>query len=325
MWRLGESMTPLYGRCLGAVLAGTLALLGSTDGSSRSQAGDMPPLLETSSDISALFPQAQVVTPGTSSRQVRQEAIAALHLEGLSPQQRQQADSVLGSLSLYRRLTIYSCQVDPRVHDFFTQHPDVAVSIWRAMGISSMEMRQTGPHEYEIETTDGTQGTVTRLKQGRDSNLIVCSGLFKSPYLAKPIESRALMHLHSVFSKDAQGHSMVTYQADLFVSFPSQGVETVAKLISPVSNVIMDRNFEEITLFLQVMGTAMCLQPGWTEQLAQRLEGILPGRSDQLLKLAAAMYVDHQVLRRQQQGGSVSLDEIRPPVIPTSAIQPASR
>ncbi len=279
-------------------------------------ASEPVPLLSTPPVAEPQYPQALEVLPGSSSRQTRQTAIDALGLKTLAPAHREQAELVLGSVSLFRRLSTYSCQVDPRVHQFFTQYPDVAVSIWRAMGVSSMEMRQTGPDEYEIETADGTIGTVTRLRQTADSSLILCSGLFKSPYLAKPIESRALMHLHTKFDQDAQGRPQVTYQADLFVCFPSQGVETVARLISPISNVIMDRNFEEISLFLQVMGQAMSRQPGWIEHMAVRLDGILPGRSDELLKLTAVLYVEQQKLQLHETGAPVTLEAVRPPVIP---------
>jgi hypothetical protein len=258
-------------------------------------------------------PEVTPVSEGTSSRRVRGDAIEELDLQRLPRPNQQLVQGVIDEVSLFRRLPSFRCEVDPLVYDYFIHHPDVAVAIWRTMGISELAMSRTGDWSYSMDTSDGTTGTIRVLYRSRESCLILCDGMFKSPLLQAPVAARSVMHVRTRFSTDQTGRTFATQHADMFVSFPSQKIETVAKLISPVSNVIVDRNFQEISLFVHVMWLAMGRQPGWVEQIAGQLEGVSePQRSD-LIKLTAKVYVDTQTALRRRSGESVTLDAIRPP------------
>ena len=79
---------------------------------------------------------------GTSSRDELSAAVHRLPLNELTSAHRNRVTTIANSPSLFRRLPTITCRTDPRVYSYFTQHPDVAVSIWRAMGISEMQMRR---------------------------------------------------------------------------------------------------------------------------------------------------------------------------------------
>jgi hypothetical protein len=175
-----------------------------------------------------------------------------------------------------------------------------------------------------MDTNDGTTGTINVLYRSAESCLILCSGMFKSPYLQNPIAAKSVMHLQTRFTTDENGRTYAVHHADMFVAFPSQRVETVAKLISPLSNVIIDRNFQEISLFIHVMWLAMGRQPGWVEQIATKLDGVDDQRREELVRLTARIYVDTQKALRARAGEAATLEAIRPPasVAPAeSAIQ----
>lgn len=258
-------------------------------------------------------PRVTEVEKGSSSRRLRKSSIDALPLRHLHPQHQQAVNGVLDDMSLFRQLPAFQCELDPRVHDYFTKHPDVAVSIWRAMAISNLQMVQRNHVQYDIDTRDGTTGKVTVLYHSRESLLVMCDGMFKSPYLKNAIHARSLMHLKTGFGNSRDGRTFVTHQADLFVSFPSQGVGTIAKLISPVSNQIIDRNFQEICLFIHVMWHVMLKQPGWVEQIAGRMDGVHEARKEELVKLTADVYVTGRTNAARRAGQPVSLEVIRPP------------
>jgi hypothetical protein len=259
----------------------------------------------------AHIPSVETLRAGDSSRRLRNEAISELPWRQLSPAARAEVREIVDSTSLYRRLPEIKFNSDRRVYEFFTRNPDVAVSIWRAMQISDVELWQTGPYEYETDTQDGTWGEVRVLLKGPDSYLVTCRGEFQSPVLPKAIRAYAVMHLQPRFGEDGT----VTHKVDMFVSFPSLTVETIAKIVSPVSYRIADRNFEEISMFAELMNTAMSRQPGWVEHIARRLNGILPGRAEELLAVTARVYVDAEKRRRAAEGLPVSLEAIRPPVL----------
>lgn len=251
---------------------------------------------------------------GASSKKHREEASRSLPVADLNEPTLRLTNSVVQNTALYRRLPSIRSQVDHRVYRFFADHPDVAVSLWRAMGVSKLEMRQTGEWEYEADAKDGTVGVITILRRTPTDCLIHCSGMFQSPMLTKPIQARAIVYVRSTFEVDNGGQQFVTHTADMFVSFPSQTVETVAKAMAPISNKITDRNFEEVSLFLRMMQLAMAQQPGWVEQMAGKMEGILPGRSDSLLEVTAQCYIDEKRRQGQISGNPMTLERVRPPV-----------
>ena len=225
---------------------------------------------------------------GNSSRDIRDEAIRQLPISKLSRQGQSDASRILRNVSLYRRLPTFEIDSDRRTYEFFVQHPDVAVSMWRAMNISRVQMWQVGPLEYETDTRDGTIGTVQVLYRSEQQCLILCKGQFQSPMLPKPIEAWAMMHLQP----HHKGQGKVVHTVDLFVWFPSTAVETIAKIISPVSYRFADRNFEEVSLFVEMMSAAMMYHPDWVSHLAGRLDGVLPERPQQLMEVTTAVFKD---------------------------------
>jgi len=257
----------------------------------------------------------ETVKKGTSSRWTRRSAIKEIPLQQMTPENRAQVTRVLDDISLYRRLPTVRVESDPRVYQFFTQHPDVAVSMWRAMNISRVKMWKTADDKYETDTQEGTAGSVKVLLRDPQHYIISCSGQFTSPATKNPIRAVAVMHLQP----QNVGNNVIEHKVDLYVSFPSQTVETIARLISPVSNRIADRNFEEVSLFVEMMHQAMSKQPGWIEQLTTKMDGIEEGRTDELLQLTANVFVDYQKQVQRGQSPVGTKVSYRPIVPPTKA------
>ncbi len=257
-----------------------------------------------------------IVAEGSSSRSSRSEATKQLPLQKLSAPNRQKVQSILKSVSLYRRLPTITLATDPDVYIYFVTHPDVAVSIWRVMEISKFQMWQTGPNTYEADSSDGSLGVVDILYRSPGQNLILCEGQYKSPLLSKPIHARMLMHLQTKYTRRENGETFATHHIDLFVNLPSQSVETVAKIISPISNVIADRNFREISLFAHMMSVAMQRQPGWVERIADRIDGVLKVRRNELLELTARVFVAarKRQLAENKPVEQISFDDIIKPL-----------
>ncbi len=224
-------------------------------------------------------------------------------------------------MSLFRRMPTVQATLDPRVYQYFIDAPDVAVAIWRVLGISKLELKQTSPGVFEADTGDGSTGTVTLLKRTPTLCIVFCEGLFKSPVLARPIKARALVSLTASIEPQKDGTTQITHTADMFVSFPSLAVETIAKMVSPLSYKYADRNIEEITSFLRMMDVSMSRQPGWIEQIAELMDDVSRERSAQLLQITAAVYVDSQRRAFEAKGLPFKLDAIRPPVQKASAAE----
>jgi hypothetical protein len=263
----------------------------------------------TSDEANRVLPE--VNSKGTSSAAARKAATIELPLEQLTPENRQKVSSLLKTVSFYRRLPKVTFPVEPEVYNYFMAHPDTAVSIWRAMKISKLQMWQTGRYDYEADTGDGSVGTLEVLHNGPEKSLVACEGIFKSPLLTKPIEARSLLLLQTSFSRDADGITYVTHRADLFVSFPSQTIDVVSKIFSPLAISMTDRTFTEISLFLKMMSLAMTRRPDWVERITEKMDGVADLRKDQVLELCAHVYAAARK-RAAEQAGWAETEQIGP-------------
>ncbi len=273
------------------------------------ESGSVIPIGKTSEEQVGAPILVKTTVSGTSSRHVRRAAISSFPFQLMAPQARASAHQILDDLSLYRRLPTIELESDRRCYEYFTNHPDVAVSIWRAMEISRVQMKRESATLFDTDTQDGTLGTVRVLLNTSEHYVVTCHGEFKSPAIKKPVRAMAMMHLKPTFRKNGT----VEHQLDLYVSFPSHAVEAIARLISPVSNRIADRNFEEISLFVEMMSLAMTRQPGWVEKIGQDLEGVRQEDVEELLALTAKLYVEKAKQERDELGKEASVAEILPP------------
>ena len=137
-------------------------------------------------------------------------------------------------------------------------------------------------------------GVIEVLSRDDSHQLILCNGEVTSPILKRKIRAHAIMHLVNVYSVSRDGRTFVTHRLDLFVSFPSEGIGAAAKFTKPISNLIIDRNFREVSLFVQMMSLAMSHQPDWVEKLSAKLEGVQPIRKKELVDLTAHVFVQNQ-------------------------------
>jgi hypothetical protein len=266
----------------------------------RMQTFDQKHLGDTVSDeeLQRVFKDFKIQKAASSDATTRQQAVRELPFRQMSQKDQMRCQQVLSKVSLYRHMPTISFEVDPQAYQYFVSHPDVAVAIWRGLGVTKMNLYQTGPQEYECDDKAGTQAVVDYLFRGNGVQVVYVDGDFASPFLNKPIHGSAIFALKSELKPQADGRFFVTHTADVFISFPSTAIETAAKLISPISNVIADRNFREVSLFVHTMSKAMQNQPSWIEQMANKMDGVLPDRKAELISLTATVYNDER--RRQQ-------------------------
>ncbi|MBS0205704.1 MAG: hypothetical protein JSS49_22610 [Planctomycetes bacterium] len=286
-------------------------------------------------ELDAAFQTLGVVTAktGNSSSAVRKLAIHDLPLAELSAEATAKINGVLSNVAMFRRLPTLTFEVDPEIYAYFLRNPDVAVSTWRAMEISKFQLKEVEPNQFDADAGDGSVGHIQILRQTPSETLIHCDGAFKSPLLSRPILARAVIRLQTSFSKEADGRIVGTHSGDVFVEFPSQAIETVAKVISPVSHSIADRNFKQITLYVHMMTQAMARHPGWIEQIGNKLDGVTPQERQQFMEVSARSHAMARKRLAYSQTRPFAPDDIlspfrlnddATPLPPPVAIRPAS-
>jgi hypothetical protein len=280
-----------------ALLALAAVLIASSESMAQQQSGQLPAAAQArpaaKADEKTNYPEmkVEITIKGTSSKQAWQSARNRLPMKFLSEPKQARVNAVLARNSLFRRLPQIDLDAEPEVYAWFTRNPEVAVSTWRVLKISEFKLKPVAKNVWQGEAQDGSKGTIEVLHRTANSQLLLCEGEYKTPLLTRPIRASAVMHLQTQFSRKPNGEGHVTHGVDLFVAFPSQAIDTVAKVISPVSNMIADRNFKELSLFVRFMSIAMQKQPGWVEQLSTRLSDITPRQKDELLNMSARFFI----------------------------------
>lgn len=238
-----------------------------------------------------------VLKRGSSSLLQIRNAKSSVPTGRLNPADRKLVDLVLDDTSIYRRLPEVRCETDPRVLEFFLDHPDVAVSVWRAMGVSELKLSEAGPNYYHADGGDGSVGKLKVMLKEPDQRVVFCDGQFVNPVASKPISARCVIHFQNQYERSRSGQTFARHSATMFVSLPQSAIETAARVISPVSNRIADKNFEEVSLFVRMMSVAMSSRLGWCEQVARRLDGLPATKQRGFLDLAAAVHKDAGVVQ----------------------------
>jgi hypothetical protein len=234
----------------------------------------------------------KTIQKATSSKASRKAAVDALPLDKMSDDHRRRITQIVNGTSIYRELPTLQFDIDHRVYRFFMDHPEVAVSIWQVMKISEFKMRETQPDVFETDDGEGTRGQIEVAVRKPDEVVVICDGTYKSSLLPTSIKASGVLHVKVELGERPDGTTFVTHRARLFVYFPSQTVETVARLMSPVSNAIIDQNFREVSLFLYMMSTAMSRQPGWVEAVSKRMENVSEERKTQIMAVTVDVYAD---------------------------------
>ena len=228
----------------------------------------------------------QIVESGVSAASVQKAAAADVPLDRLSPEKRARAAEVIQKCNQYRRLPVLRYAVDQPVYHYLIKHPDVAVSTWRVMEISHFEMWQTGPTEYEAEAVDGSEGIADILYQDEKQTLMICEGSYHHILLPRPLQASALIWFRNSLTPHTGGTHVVTQHVDVFVHFPSPAVAGAAKVLTPVTNSLMDRNLFEVSLYAVMMSRAVRDDPEWIADIAADMEGVLPQRRAELQQVA---------------------------------------
>jgi len=258
----------------------------------------------------------QTIAEGSSSAERRQKSLADLPLAKLMPAERSEAVAVLKNISLFRELRTLAFEVDPHVHEFFLDHPEIAVGIWRAMKISKFQLKEVEAGVYQATDGKGTKGRVKILYRDAHQILAICDGVVQSPIIPGVIQAKTLLHFQRDFIKSKEDAIWSRNRLRMFVAFPSDAVEAAAKVVAPLGNLIIDRNLREVCLFVAMMSAAMQRQPGWVEHMARQVEGVPEETRAELIRLTAEVYVAARRLEieKQKEHGKATLEEVLEPI-----------
>ncbi|GAB5440793.1 MAG: hypothetical protein Fues2KO_11420 [Fuerstiella sp.] len=227
-----------------------------------------------------------VIASGTSDQRALQSAASRIPYPKMSVRSRERVAKIVQNLSQYRRMPSLQYEVNPDMYLYLMRHPDVAVSTWRVMGISQLQMFQKDTFEFAASAIDGSEGIADVVWRDHHQCLFIAEGQYNSPLLPTSINASALVWLQFRFVKTDEGRTLVNQQVETFIHFPSAAIETIARMASRITNTILDRNVFEVSLYARMMSQATEKDPAWLAEVAARMDGVDAARRTELAALA---------------------------------------
>ncbi len=242
---------------------------------------------------------ADETSKGTSSRRARKDAIATLPLDHLSEQDRDRVRSVVGNVSIYRRLPSRVIRCDPELYQFTIENPEIMVNIWQLLGLEDVTLQRTGDRSYHIEDSAGTLGDVNFLYRSHDTQLVYGEGVYDGPMFIKPVRGECVILMKSGYVRETDGHYYVTGRLDIFVRLDrGSTADILAKTFSPLIGFVADHNFTQTMAFIQSLSEAAETNPRGMLRLANKLTTVPESTREEFISMASRV-AERAETRRQ--------------------------
>jgi hypothetical protein len=163
---------------------------------------------------------------------------------------------------------------DPALFVFLVEHPDVVVATWQVLGLSEMDLRQTGPNTYRLTDQAGTDAVAEFIYRGHGVHVVYVEGACGGPLFARPARGSAVLILRSGYVRDPDGRYYVSTKLDAFVRLDNGGLELLAKAFQPVVGKVVDNNFTQTVAFVGCLCRTAEVNLSGMKRLAARLNTV---------------------------------------------------
>lgn len=234
---------------------------------------------------------ASLADAGTSSRDARRDAIAAIPLERMSESDRQNVERGLRTATLYRRLPATTITCSAELLDFLLTKPETLVDVWRTLGISRLSLDPAGPAQWRLADGYGTTGLVRLVHRSRTDRGGVAvyqgRGGYEGSLAPKPLTGSCVVVVrHAAAEATADGTPRQTVQIDAFLDVDGLGLEIVTRTLQPLIVRSAAANVHEICLFVTQFTAAGRRNPAGIVRLTERLARTEPTDRARLARLA---------------------------------------
>jgi len=211
---------------------------------------------------------------GTSSREIRRQAVEALPLERMREPERRLVETAVRSTTLYRRLPVACVECDMSLLEFVLAKPETLVDVWRVLDISRLSLDPVGPRQWRLSDGYGTVGVVHLLHDEHrpDGGLWVFLGRggYSGPLAARDLGGSCLVVVrHQAATEPGPPRQFV--QIDAFLNVDGLGLEIVTRMLQPLIVHSAAANVREIGIFMSQFAAAAERNPGGIVRLTERL------------------------------------------------------
>jgi hypothetical protein len=212
----------------------------------------------------------------TTSDAARQDAMRSIPMDRLAPEDRAKVESVLSTVSIFRRMPVRVADCDPDLYLFLVRHPDIVVNIWEIMKVSRLQLRQIDENRFQISEPAGTSAKFEFVYRSHDTHVLYGEGTYEGPLMKRPARGRGVLVLKCGYVRETNGRYYVTSRLDCFLSIEPVGVELLGKTVSPLMGKTADNNFTQTMAFLGSLSRTAEVNNRGVRRLALQLTHVSP-------------------------------------------------
>lgn len=265
--------------------------------------------LPIASRAQAEEPEAALVSFG---REEKQDALRQIPFHNLKPNDKARVSDVVKNPSIFRRLPVQVIDCDPELYSFLVTYPEVVVSIWELMGITTVEVQRTAPDKFRANDGAGTVSSVDIIYADNDTNVFFAEGYYEGPLAPTRIVAQCVLILKSGFTKAANGEAFISNRLDVFVKFESRGADFLARTLHPLIGKTADYNFAETSSFIGKISKNAEDNVTGMQNMISRLGKVEPGVRQQFGEVVSRVYqrrvIAEQGLQQQMAMNNTSED-----------------
>ncbi|MFT5525764.1 MAG: hypothetical protein ACI9HK_003734 [Pirellulaceae bacterium] len=229
-------------------------------------------------------------TGSSTSRQAREAAIRAIPFKELTKETQQKLWKVVSNPSMYRRMPTEVIDCDPQMHLFLVRYPEVIVSIWEMMQISSVDLVRTGKYTFEADDGAGTTADIELVYGTDDMHIYFAKGSYEGNLFRSTLDGDCVVMLRSTRGRQQNGRPAISNQMDVFVRIDNSALDLVTKTLSPLVGKTADYNFRETTRFVGRISHEAERDGMGVEQMANRLPNLAPTVRTAFGNVAVSVY-----------------------------------
>jgi hypothetical protein len=256
----------------------------------------------------------------TTSERARTEAISAISMDNIDSKFRATVREIVHDATLYRRLPTCVIDCHPDMFTYVCRNPDVLVSMWRALGISRVQLERSGEKTFRLHDLAGTKGTLRFVEQECENQaqnrlVMIAEAVYEGKPVNLPVKAQCVLLLRSGSVKETNGRRYVAARLDTFVRIDRASMQLFAKVIHPWVGKTADQNFSDTMQFVENLSLTAQTHSAAIGKLADRLEGVTPSGNRELLRIVRQCQKDHAAWQLSRQ-------EVHEEVVHTARLKP---
>lgn len=124
---------------------------------------------------------------------------------------------------------IFTCR--PAFYSWLLDHPDLAVKLWRGLGVSCAEIQDRGEGRYAWNDGQGSSVNWTTVVDDKSQRVWYAEGQVKPGVLLPASSVRAVVCLRHDEGRDEDGRPAIRHQAELVLQTDSRAIALAARLL----------------------------------------------------------------------------------------------